>query len=117
MTYIARELQRQIRDQTPPKAVVIFGARQIGKTTLLSELTQSEKSVCWFNGDLIADRKRLQFDSVTDVEMTLRQADVIIIDQAQRIANIGLILKQLVDTNIRLKLGKKSLLPGHLLLN
>ena len=48
MPYIQRELQPQITRETPPKAVVIFGARQIGKTTLLTELSQYEKSVRWF---------------------------------------------------------------------
>ena len=97
MPYIQRELQPQITRETPPKAVVIFGARQIGKTSLLTELSQYEKSVRWFNGDLITDHRQLQFSSSTDVELTLRQADTIIIDEAQRFPNIGLILKQLVD--------------------
>ena len=59
MPYIQRELQPQITRETPPKAVVIFGARQIGKTTLLTELSQYEKSVRWFNGDLITDHRQL----------------------------------------------------------
>lgn len=112
MPYIQRELQPQITRETPPKAVVIFGARQIGKTTLLTELSQSEKSVRWFNGDLITDHRQLQFSSSTDVELTLRQADTIIIDAAQRFPNIGLILKQLVDVNVRLNLGKKIFATG-----
>ena len=112
MPYIQRELQPQITRETPPKAVVIFGARQIGKTTLLTELSQYEKSVRWFNGDLITDHRQLQFSSSTDVELTLRQADTIIIDEAQRFPNIGLILKQLVDVNIRLNLGKKIFATG-----
>ena len=102
----------QITRETPPKAVVIFGARQIGKTTLLTELSQYEKSVRWFNGDLITDHRQLQFSSSTDVELTLRQADTIIIDEAQRFPNIGLILKQLVDVNVRLNLGKKIFATG-----
>lgn len=109
MPYIQRELQPQIICETPPKAVVIFGARQIGKTTLLSEILLHEKSVRWFNGDLNTDHRLLQFSSTTDVELTLRQADTIVIDEAQRFPNIGLILKQLVDVNIRLNLGKKNL--------
>jgi len=112
MPYIQRELQPQITHETPPKAVVIFGARQIGKTTLLTELSQYEKSVRWFNGDLITDHRQLQFSSSTDVELTLRQADTIIIDEAQRFPNIGLILKQLVDVNVRLNLGKKIFATG-----
>ena len=112
MPYIQRELQPQITREAPPKAVVIFGARQIGKTTLLTELSQYEKSVRWFNGDLITDHRQLQFSSSTDVELTLRQADTIIIDEAQRFPNIGLILKQLVDVNVRLNLGKKIFATG-----
>ena len=112
MPYIQRELQPQIIRETPPKAVVIFGARQIGKTTLLSELSLHEKSVRWFNGDLSTDHRLLQFSSTTDVELTLRQADTIVIDEAQRFPNIGLILKQLVDENIRLNLGKKIFATG-----
>lgn len=112
MSYIQRELQPQITRETPPKAVVIFGARQTGKTTLLTELSQYEKSVRWFNGDLITDHRQLQFSSSTDVELTLRQADTIIIDEAQRFPNIGLILKQLVDVNVRLNLGKKIFATG-----
>lgn len=112
MPYIQRELQPQITRETPPKAVVIFGARQIGKTTLLTELSQYEKSVRWFNGDLITDHRQLHFSSSTDVELTLRQADTIIIDEAQRFPNIGLILKQLVDVNVRLNLGKKIFATG-----
>lgn len=112
MPYIQRELQPQIISETPPKAVVILGARQIGKTTLVSELSLHEKSVRWFNGDLITDHRLLQFSSTTDVELTLRQADTIVIDEAQRFPNIGLILKQLVDENIRLNLGKKIFATG-----
>ena len=112
MPYIQRELQPQIIRETPPKAVVIFGARQIGKTTLLSELSLHEKSVRWFNGDLSTDHRLLQFSSTTDVELTLRQADTIVIDEAQRFPNIGLILKQLIDENIRLNLGKKIFATG-----
>ena len=112
MPYIQRELQPQIICETPPKAVVILGARQIGKTTLLSELLLHEKSVRWFNGDLSTDHRLLQFSSTTDVELTLRQADTIVIDEAQRFPNIGLILKQLVDENIRLNLGKKIFAVG-----
>lgn len=112
MPYIQRELQPQIISETPPKAVVILGARQIGKTTLLSELSLHEKSVRWFNGDLSTDHRLLQFSSTTDVELTLRQADTIVIDEAQRFPNIGLILKQLIDENIRLNLGKKIFATG-----
>ena len=112
MPYIQRELQPQITRETPPKAVVIFGARQIGKTTLLTELSQCKHSVPWLNDELIPTQTHLQSSTTTEVDLTLRQADTIIIDEAQRFPNIGLILKQLVDVNVRLNLGKKIFATG-----
>ena len=64
MSYIQREIQPQFTKETPPKAIVIFGARQIGKTTLLTELAKSEESVRWFNGDSIADHAQLKLSLI-----------------------------------------------------
>lgn len=38
------------------KAIVILGARQIGKTTLLNELLGAKKNVKWLNGDDLGTR-------------------------------------------------------------
>lgn len=107
MAFIQRDLEPQLLSETPPKAIVLYGSRHIGKKTLVTQLTKTASSVRWFDGDTLTAQNQLQFNSTTDIELTLRQADVIIIEEAQRIQNIGLILKQLVDENIRLSLGKK----------
>lgn len=107
MAFIQRDLEPQLLSETPPKAIVLYGSRHIGKKTLVTQLTKTASSVRWFDGDTLTAQNQLQFNSTTDVELTLRQADVIVIEEAQRIQNIGLILKQLVDENIRLNLGKK----------
>ena len=98
MSFIVRELQEIVRKQTPPKAVVIFGSRRVGKTTLLRELAKETTSV-WYNGDNPEDIDRLNLRSSGDVLTTLRQAETLIIDEAQRFPDIGLTLKRLVDTN------------------
>lgn len=107
MAFIQRDLEPQLLSETPPKAIVLYGSRHIGKKTVVTQLTKTASSVRWFDGDTLTAQNQLQFNSTTDVELTLRQADVIVIEEAQRIQNIGLILKQLVDENIRLNLGKK----------
>ena len=107
MTYIHRDLEPQLLSETPPKAIVLYGSRHIGKKTWVTQLAKTASSVRWFDGDTLTAQNQLQFHSTTDVELTLRQADIIVIDEAQRIQNIGLILKQLVDENIRLNLSKK----------
>lgn len=107
MAFIQRDLEPQLLSETPPKAIVLYGSRHIGKKTLVTQLTKTASSVRWFDGDTLTAQNQLQFNSTTDIELTLRQADVIVIEEAQRIQNIGLILKQLVDENIRLNLGKK----------
>lgn len=107
MAFIQRDLEPQLLSETPPKAIVLYGSRHIGKKTLVTQLAKTASSVRWFDGDTLTAQNQLQFNSTTDIELTLRQADVIIIEEAQRIQNIGLILKQLVNENIRLSLGKK----------
>ncbi|KAB7650717.1 ATP-binding protein [Sutterella faecalis] len=61
MELIPRELQASIAAQKPPKAVVIFGARQTGKTTLLQGIVSS--SAAWFSGDVPSDLERLSLFS------------------------------------------------------
>lgn len=98
MPLIHRELQPLIERQTPPKAVVIFGPRRVGKTTLLREITRGA-TASWYNGDNPEDVDRLNLRSAGDVLTILHQAETLIIDEAQRFPNIGLTLKRLVDAN------------------
>ena len=97
MVLVPRELQKTITDQTPPKAVVIFGARQTGKTTLLQGSVP--ENAAWYSGDVPSDLEQLSLFSTGDVKTLLYQADTIVIDEAQRVPGIGLLLKRLVDLN------------------
>ena len=96
---ISRELASRIINSTPPKAVVIFGPRRAGKTTLVKSLPNLGV-VNFLNGDRRRDVRVLQsLESAGDVEVLLSGSDTIIIDEAQRIPDIGLIIKLLVDAN------------------
>lgn len=96
--FIHRDIVESIAQSTPPKAVVIYGPRRAGKTTLLSSLLGPNTRI------LNADRRKdiVMLDdlaSAGDVDVFLENYDTIVIDEAQRIPNIGLIIKILVDAN------------------
>lgn len=111
MILIERSLQQSISPQTPPKAVVIFGARRVGKTTLLEQIAD-RNTAAWYTGDNPADIERLQLLSEGDITTLLYQSDTLVIDEAQRIPDIGLLLKRLVDVNTTLPTPVRIFVTG-----
>lgn len=79
------------------KVILLFGPRQAGKTTLLRALIQNETEALWLNGDLIAHHRMLDEPTPERFRLLLNKRKLLIIDEAQRIADIGLKLKILVD--------------------
>ncbi len=81
------------------KALIILGPRQTGKTTLAREIADSSsKSVLWLNGDESDVRSLLSEPNSTVLNKIFGRNQLIVIDEAQRIKNIGLTLKLCVDT-------------------
>lgn len=98
MAYIARSLSALLERTPADKAIVVFGARQTGKTTLLEHLFQDRK-VKWLSGDEPHDRELLtSLSSKADISILLSGLDVLVIDEAQRIQGIGMLLKRLEDS-------------------
>lgn len=98
MAYIARSLSALLEHTPADKAIVVFGARQTGKTTLLEHLFQDRK-VKWLSGDEPQDRELLtSLSSKADISILLSGLDVLVIDEAQRIQGIGMLLKRLEDS-------------------
>ncbi len=95
--FIPRTLLPQILAAKPPKAVVIYGSRRVGKTRLLRECFSNTDTVTWINGDSPDAPARLDFQSDQDIRDFLNHWQVVVIDEAQRIPNIGLTLKRMVD--------------------
>jgi uncharacterized protein len=80
------------------KVLVLTGPRQVGKTTLLKALqTSFTEKTLWLNCDEPDIRKYLTDVTSTQLNMLIGNADIILIDEAQRVKNIGLTLKLLVD--------------------
>ncbi len=86
------------------KIVHIPGPRQVGKTVLVRKIgNESGLKVLWLNGD-DADTVAL-FENLTSTKIRaiIGYHDLLIIDEAQRITNIGLALKIIIDNNPDLK--------------
>lgn len=95
---IKRQLEGQILDRVGTgKVILLFGARQLGKTTLLKTLFGREKNVLWFNGD--EPDVRALFENVTSARLKslFSGHQMIIFDEAQRIRDIGVKLKLAFD--------------------
>lgn len=79
------------------KAILIMGARQVGKSTLLKQLLKDRNDVLWLNGD-DWDVQDL-FSTITSTRLRAIIGDnrFVVVDEAQRIPEIGLRLKLITD--------------------
>ena len=106
---IAREIEQQIlKDFRKKKVLVVLGARQVGKTTLLSQINQGGKKVLSLNCDNADDRLMLENRTTTELSQLLSSYDLAFIDEAQRVANIGITIKMIGD----LKLDTQVIVTG-----
>lgn len=82
----------------PGKVAILYGPRQVGKTTLLSQLSQKlDEPYLQVNGDQIKYREALSSADSVRLGELIGDKKILIIDEAQRVQNIGLNLKIIVD--------------------
>lgn len=92
------------------KAIIVIGARQIGKTTLLKKLLSSYENTLFLDGDDRTVRELLQNASTEEIKSIIGNHKIIFIDEVQRIENIGITSKIIVDQfkNVQLVLSGSS---------
>lgn len=96
---IARILSQNISDKLfKGKAIILLGARQVGKTSLLKQLFQSPDDLLWLNADELDVQNMFQNASSTRLKALFGAKKIIVIDEAQRIPDIGLRLKLITDS-------------------
>jgi predicted AAA+ superfamily ATPase len=95
---IARSLEKIIQSKLKTgKAIILMGARQVGKTTLLKKLFEGDSDVLWLNGDEKDVQDLFLHSSSTRLKVFFSKNKTVIIDEAQRIQEIGLRMKLITD--------------------
>lgn len=83
------------------KVLILIGSRQVGKTTLISEISKgfAQEDVLFVNCDESDVRAVLENSSSTALKAFIGSKKLFIIDEAQRVKGIGLTLKLIADTS------------------
>ena len=94
---IIRSLEQRIETKLfKGKAIILFGPRQAGKSTMIESILQ-EKEHLYLNGDDADVREILTSTTATRLKSVMGSKTILFIDEAQRIPNIGLTLKLFTD--------------------
>jgi len=95
---IKRSLSKNIESVlSRNKAVILLGARQTGKTTLLKNMFENTSNTLWFNGDEPDVQNLFSNATSSSLRAAINNYSTVIIDEAQRIENIGIKLKLITD--------------------
>ncbi len=96
---IKRELEQVIISRLfKKKAIIIVGPRQVGKTTLLHLVSETvNKKLLFLNCDEPDVRKNLELPTSSELKALIGNAELILIDEAQRVKDIGITLKLFID--------------------
>jgi len=98
MIYIKRSIEKQIKEKLfKGKIIIIYGARQVGKTTLVKKIL-SENNGKYFNCELSTVKNNLLELDPLKIKAFFGDFNLIVLDEAQEIPQIGKILKIMVDT-------------------
>jgi uncharacterized protein len=110
---ILRKLESVIREKlSTGKAIVLLGPRQTGKTTLIEKIISQKENCLMLNCDDSFIRNNLQDANTEQLKAIIGNHKMVFIDEAQRVKNIGLVLKLITDQFKEVKLvvtGSSSL--------
>lgn len=114
---IQRQLQTIINDRLfKGKAIILIGARQVGKSTLFSQIASTcNEPILNLNCDEPEVKEILTDINTPELKALVGQNKIIIIDEAQRVQNIGMTLKRIIDNipNVQLLVTGSSSLELH----
>lgn len=82
------------------KVILLYGPRRVGKTTLLKEVAKNlegKEKIKFVNGETAIIQEELSSQSIFKLKGFAGETTLLIIDEAQKIPNIGLNLKIIVD--------------------
>ena len=101
MVFYPRSIQSIFeKNLRPNKVLMLIGPRRVGKTTFIRNYLKAFKAeeILKLNGEDVLDAALIQERSVANYSRLLVGKKLLVIDEAQHIPNIGMILKLIVDT-------------------
>lgn len=93
---IKKELESALNDSSR-RVIILYGPRQAGKTTLIDMLLSQESNYEKYNGDDIFTQNTFNNNNLEHLKRVIGEKNLLVIDEAQRINNIGLSLKLIID--------------------
>jgi uncharacterized protein len=102
MTEFKRSIQPIIENQLyKGKVIILYGARRTGKTFLCNQIISSQETkgvkTKYLSCETFSIKQKLQSTNELELKNYLQDSNLIILDEAQNVENIGLTLKLLVD--------------------
>lgn len=96
---IKRTIQEKIEDKLfKGKVIILYGPRQVGKTTIVKEIQNKNISnSIYFNCDESDIREKFENKTSTFLKELIGKKKIVIIDEAQRVKDIGITLKLIID--------------------
>ena len=96
---IKRTIQEKIEDKLfKGKVIILYGPRQVGKTTIVKEIQNKNISnSIYFNCDEPDIREKFENKTSTFLKELIGNKKIVIIDEAQRVKDIGITLKLIID--------------------
>ncbi len=96
---LTRSVEKQIiKSLVPKKVIVLLGPRRVGKTILINQIIrQITEPYLLLNGEDVDTRKKLAYRSTQNYLNLLGIKRLLIIDEAQKVPDIGNILKLMID--------------------
>ena len=88
-----------LKKMKPNKAILLLGARRVGKTSFLEHFVKenTKEPVLKLNGEDLTTVEILKQRTVENYKRLMGKNKILIIDEAQKIPDIGQILKLMVD--------------------
>ena len=98
---ISRILEKRIKENLfLNKIIILYGARQVGKTTLVKKILEDfENEGRYLNCEILSVSENLSTPEPEKIKSFLGNFKVVVLDEAQNVKDIGKVLKVFYDTN------------------
>ncbi len=97
MNYVRTIFDQLLKNIGKKPILVLYGARQVGKTTLIKSIMSRFSHTLYLQGDDPKDAILLEHRSAKELAELVSGYELVVIDEAQRIKDIGITLKLIAD--------------------